>query len=47
VQQLSLKTKRPIDSLYMIKTIPIYQGQHIVPPANLTDYWMNTPLKNK
>jgi CarboxypepD_reg-like domain len=47
VQQLSLKTKRPIDSLYMIKTIPIYKGQHIVPPANLTDYWMNTPLKNK
>lgn len=47
VQQISLKTKRPMDSLYMIKTIPIYQGQHIVPPANLSDYWMNTPLKNK
>ncbi len=47
VQQLSLKTKRPMDSLYMIKTIPIYQDQHIVPPANLSDYWMNTPLKNR
>lgn len=47
VQQLSLKTKIPIDSTYMKKSIPIYQGQPIVPPSNLSDYWMNTPLKNR
>jgi len=47
VQQLSLKTKKPMDNLYMMKTAPIYQNQHIVPPTNMSDYWMNTPLKNR
>jgi len=47
VQQLTLKTKKPLDTLYMIKTRPIFQDQPIVAPKNLSDYWMNTPLKNK
>ncbi len=46
VQQLSMKTKMPMDTLYMIKTIPFDENQPIAPIVNLSDYWMNTPLKH-
>lgn len=44
-QQLSLNMKSQPDSLFMAKTIAINGDQPIVPPPNLSDYWMNTPLK--
>ncbi len=46
VQQLSMKTNKPMDNLYMIKTYPINDNQPIDTVSNLSDYWMNTPLKN-
>ncbi len=46
VQQLSLETKIPVDNLFIKKAIPIYGEQPIAPISNLSEYWMNTPLKN-
>lgn len=42
----SIAVKPTLDNLYMIKTAPLYQNQPIVSPTNLSDYWMNTPLRN-
>ncbi|HHC79777.1 MAG TPA: carboxypeptidase-like regulatory domain-containing protein [Flavobacteriia bacterium] len=47
VQQLKLKPIKPSDTLYMIKTKSIFQDQPIAAPKNLSNYWMNTPLKNR
>lgn len=44
-QKISSKTEKTVDSLYMIKTSPLNQNKAIVPPTNLLDYWLNTPLK--
>lgn len=46
VQELKTKPKTPSDSLNMLKNKPIFKNQPIVPFSNLSDYWMNTPLKN-
>ncbi len=45
-QKLTLGIKEHTDSLYMKKAIPLNGNQPIVPPTNISDYWMNTPLKN-
>ncbi len=45
-QQIFSKTEKPTDTLYMRKTAPLNRNQPIVLPVNLSDYWMNTPLKN-
>ncbi|MCP4978357.1 MAG: hypothetical protein GY931_19600, partial [Maribacter sp.] len=36
----------PNDSLYMNKSLPIFQDQPIATPGDFSDYWMNTPLPN-
>lgn len=46
VQQLNTDSKKPLDSLFMFKRRPIFGQQPIVAPKNLSEYWMNTPLKN-
>lgn len=46
VQQIQTKSAMPSDTLYMLKKKPIFENQPIVTPKNLSDYWMNTPLKN-
>jgi hypothetical protein len=46
VQQLLFNAKKPSDSLWMIKNRPIFDRQPISAPKNLSEYWMNTPLKN-
>ncbi len=45
VQELKINTKKPLDTLYMLKNKPIFKDQPIAPFKNLQDYWMNTPLK--
>ena len=46
VQQLNTEPQKPLDSLFMMKRQPIFYKQPIVAPKNLSDYWMNTPLKD-
>ncbi len=47
VQQVVPKPEAaPNDSLYMNKNAPIFRGQPIARPENMSDYWMNTPLPN-
>ena len=46
VQELKVNAEKPLDTLYMLKTEPIFKNQPIAPFKNLSDYWMNTPLKN-
>ena len=46
VQELDMYAAKPTDTLYMIKTQPIFKNQPIAPKENLQEYWMNTPLKN-
>jgi len=45
VQELNLDAKKPKDTLFMIKTRPIFEDQPVLTPKNLSKYWMNTPLK--
>lgn len=45
-QKIFSETKKPADTLYMKKTVPLTQNQPIVSPSSFSDYWMNTPLKN-
>ncbi len=46
VQELKIDSKKPLDTLYMLKNMPIFKNQPIAPFTHLQDYWMNTPLKN-
>ncbi|MGY3792569.1 carboxypeptidase-like regulatory domain-containing protein [uncultured Aquimarina sp.] len=46
VQELSIDTKAIRDSLFMIKTKPIFKSKSVISPEILSNYWMNTPLKN-
>lgn len=46
VQELKTNSKKPIDTLYMLKNKSIFKNQPIAPFMNLSDYWLNTPLKN-
>ncbi|WP_160114622.1 carboxypeptidase-like regulatory domain-containing protein [Aquimarina sp. AU474] len=46
VQELKPNTTNISDTLFMIKTRPIFKNQPTIAPKNLSDYWMNTPLKN-
>jgi hypothetical protein len=46
VQELKINSKKPLDTFYMLKNKPIFKNQPIAPFKNLSDYWMNTPLKN-
>ena len=46
VQQVKLGVLAPETNLFMNKRKPIFKEQPIHPPANFTDYWMNTPLKS-
>lgn len=45
-QEVKLKVKSPVDSLFMEKRRPIFKDQPIIKPDNFEDYWMNTPLQN-
>ena len=45
VQELKFNHEKPLDTLYMIKNQPIFKNQPIVAFKNLSNYWMNTPLK--
>ncbi len=45
VQELKTISSKPIDSIFMVKTKPI-KSQQIAPLKNISEYWMNTPLKN-
>ena len=45
VQEIKPNAKAPLDSLFMVKTKPIFKDQPILAPDNFDDYWMNTPLK--
>ena len=45
IQELKLDSKRPKDSLYMIRWQPIFKNQPIGTPKDISKYWMNTPLK--
>lgn len=46
VQELSIDTKQIPDSLFMIKSKPIIKSKSVISPEILSNYWMNTPLKN-
>lgn len=46
VQELISDFYRPMDTLYMRKNRPISKSQPIIAPENLSEYWMNSPLKN-
>ena len=46
VQELKTNSKKPLDTLYMLRNEPVFKNQPIAPFKNLQDYWMNTPLKN-
>ena len=46
VQELDMDIAKPTDTLYMVKNQPIFKNQPIAPRENLSEYWMNTPLKN-
>jgi len=46
VQELKTNSKKPLDTLYMLKNEPIFKHQAIAPHKNLKNYWMNTPLKH-
>lgn len=47
VQELKINSKKPLDTLYMIKNKSIFKNQPIVPFENISNYWLNTPLQNK
>lgn len=47
VQELKINPKKSLDTLYMIKNKSIFKNQPIAPFKNLSNYWLNTPLKNK
>jgi len=44
VQEIKPNEVRIFDTLNMIKTKPIFEGQPILAPENLSGYWINTPL---
>ncbi|MCL5129991.1 carboxypeptidase-like regulatory domain-containing protein [Algibacter sp. L4_22] len=46
VQELQINAEKPMDSLFMIKNRPIFKNQAIAPFNKLSDYWMNTPLRD-
>ncbi|MFC4635840.1 carboxypeptidase-like regulatory domain-containing protein [Dokdonia ponticola] len=46
VQELRLQEKLFSNTGYMSKNRPIFLNQPIKAPENMSDYWMNTPLKN-
>jgi hypothetical protein len=46
VQQLKINSVIPLDTLFMTKNRPIFENQPVIASKNLSDYWMNTPLKN-
>ena len=46
VQELRVNSKKPLDTLYMLNNEPIFKNQPIAPFKNISDYWLNTPLKN-
>ena len=46
IQQLNTNPqKNPLDSLYMIKDKPLSSDQPMSPPKDISQYWMNSPLK--
>lgn len=46
VQEVKLNSSKPIGPFFMLKDTPIFNNQPIAPFNNLSDYWLNTPLKN-
>ena len=46
VQELKINSSKPLGSFFMLKNKPIFENQPIAPFDNLSDYWLNTPLKN-
>ncbi|TBN04693.1 carboxypeptidase-like regulatory domain-containing protein [Hyunsoonleella flava] len=46
VQELKLNSSKPVDPFFMLKNKPIFKNQPIAPFDNLSDYWLNTPLKS-
>ncbi|MFK8060234.1 MAG: carboxypeptidase-like regulatory domain-containing protein [Polaribacter sp.] len=46
IQELKVNSYKPTDNLYMDKNKPIFYNQSIAPFNNLSNYWLNTPMKN-
>jgi hypothetical protein len=46
VQELKINSSKPLGPFFMLKDKPIFENQPIAPFDNLSDYWLNTPLKN-
>ncbi|WP_345162933.1 carboxypeptidase-like regulatory domain-containing protein [Algibacter aquimarinus] len=45
VQELKINSSKPSGTFFMLKNDPIFKNQPIAPFENLSDYWLNTPLK--